>query len=179
MTEKKLILCTGIDLDSAEYDVNHNLVGEHKHQLANEPGNVKLATRVELAEIIRSLSDRHSPADDGFLVDDLVDQIEADDGPEPAECNEVLYPGARIFYPDDTESVTKMVRRIVGRTYTDLRIFPDGQEAWEEILAATKNDNPPHLVLSDMEMPKLDGIGLHTKIDEKNRAYRSAAISIF
>ncbi|MCB9947423.1 MAG: response regulator [Rhodospirillaceae bacterium] len=61
---------------------------------------------------------------------------------------------ARILWADDNADMRAYVERLLGRQY-DVQAVPDGQAA----LAAARAD-PPDLVLADVMMPRLDGLGL-------------------
>ncbi len=60
----------------------------------------------------------------------------------------------RILWAEDNADMREYVARLLGSSY-DVLPVPDGQAALEAALAT-----PPDLVLSDVMMPRLDGIGL-------------------
>lgn len=61
---------------------------------------------------------------------------------------------ARILWSDDNADMRDYVRRLLADRY-DVLAVPDGASA----LAAAR-ENPPDLVLTDVMMPRLDGLGL-------------------
>src|SRR4051794_28678124 len=60
----------------------------------------------------------------------------------------------RILWADDHADMRDAVRRLLGQRY-DVEAVPDGEAA----LAAARA-RPPDLVLSDVLMPRLNGVGL-------------------
>ncbi|RKH66427.1 response regulator [Corallococcus interemptor] len=71
----------------------------------------------------------------------------AADGHAPA-------PRARILLVDDNRDMRDYIQRVLSPEY-DVEVATDGQKGLEAALA-----RPPDLVLSDVMMPKLDGMGL-------------------
>jgi PAS domain S-box-containing protein len=61
---------------------------------------------------------------------------------------------ARVLLADDNRDMREYVERLLGRRY-EVTSVSDGEEALASILA-----NPPDLVLTDIMMPRLDGLGL-------------------
>jgi signal transduction histidine kinase len=64
----------------------------------------------------------------------------------------------RVLLADDNSDMRDYVGRLLAGQY-DLTMARNGEEAFEKILAIK-----PHLVLTDVMMPKLDGFGLLKKI---------------
>jgi CheY-like chemotaxis protein len=62
-------------------------------------------------------------------------------------------PRPRILIADDEEGIRESLTLLLGETY-DLVYARDGEEAW----ARLNREEPLHLVLLDIKMPKLDGI---------------------
>lgn len=48
--------------------------------------------------------------------------------------------------------------------YTRFEIFPDGAQAWNAIRGAAESDDTPDIVISDIEMPGMDGLRLTKEI---------------
>ena len=65
-----------------------------------------------------------------------------------------LGPRPRVIWADDNADMRAYVTRLLSER-CDVKTFPDGLAALEAARA-----NPPDLVLSDVMMPRLDGIGL-------------------
>lgn len=73
---------------------------------------------------------------------------------------------ARIVLAEDSSVIrSKMVRRIKDAGYTQLLDFRNGLEAWEHIEACSPEELP-HLLLTDVEMPHLDGLHLCRRVRE-------------
>jgi len=76
----------------------------------------------------------------------------------------------RVLWAEDNADMREYVTRLLGTDY-DVISVPDGQAALE--LART---NPPDLVLSDVMMPRLDGIGLLKELRADDRTRRLPVI---
>ncbi len=61
----------------------------------------------------------------------------------------------RVLLCDDEMHILRAAEFKFKRTGFDVRCAGDGQEAWEMILA-----DPPDVLITDCQMPRLDGIGL-------------------
>jgi signal transduction histidine kinase/DNA-binding response OmpR family regulator len=100
-----------------------------------------------IEEALRWLPDA-GPDDEQFTLDVPAD--ERTEG-EPAER-------PRLLLVDDNADMRLYVRRLLGTRY-DVQVAEDGEAA----LAAIEQ-NTPDLVLSDITMPRLDGLGLLTRL---------------
>ncbi len=76
-----------------------------------------------------------------------------------------------IVFADDSRLVSEMVRdTLVQAGYTNLKGFPDGQEAWDYLSATGEGLDPEAVagkvacVVTDVEMPRMDGLSLTKKI---------------
>ena len=84
----------------------------------------------------------------------------------------------RILLAEDSSVIrAKMVRKIRAAGYTQLLDFRNGLEAWEYIEACSP-DERPHLVLTDVEMPHLDGLHLCRRIRE-HEALKDLPVILF
>ena len=63
-------------------------------------------------------------------------------------------PRARVLLADDNADMRDYIRRVLSAEF-EVEAVPDGQVALETALA-----HPPDLVLSDVMMPRLDGVGM-------------------
>ncbi|MEM9381215.1 MAG: chemotaxis protein [Planctomycetota bacterium] len=76
---------------------------------------------------------------------------------------------ARILVADDSDAIrARIVSTLRAAGYTDLTEFRSGAEVWEHIEACSP-DNDPDLVVTDIEMPQLDGLHLTKKIRGHHR----------
>jgi signal transduction histidine kinase len=62
---------------------------------------------------------------------------------------------ARILVVDDNADLRNYLVRLLGRSFKNIEAAPDGQTALE-----LARENPPDLILTDIMMPGLDGLGL-------------------
>ncbi len=69
--------------------------------------------------------------------------------------------GARVLVADDNADMREYVRRLLAKHYT-VQAVADGAEALAAALAG-----PPDLVLTDVMMPELDGVGLLKALREE------------
>jgi signal transduction histidine kinase/DNA-binding response OmpR family regulator len=76
----------------------------------------------------------------------------------------------RILWAEDNGDMREYVARLLGGDY-DVVSVPDGQSALEVARA-----DPPDLVLSDVMMPRLDGIGLLRELRADDRTRRLPVI---
>ncbi len=84
---------------------------------------------------------------------------------EPAPELDGTGPGARVLLADDNADMRDYLRGLLERRYRVVAV-PNGQAALESI-----RQEPPDLVLTDVMMPGLDGVGLLAAIraDERTR----------
>lgn len=76
----------------------------------------------------------------------------------------------RILVCDDENHITLAVSMKLKRAGYDVQTAADGVAAWEIILR-----DPPDLLLTDCQMPRLDGIGL-CRLIRQNEATRHLPI---
>ncbi len=67
----------------------------------------------------------------------------------------------RILVVDDEEDITEVLADLLSEMGYDVETARDGQEAWERIQA-----DPHHVVITDLKMPRMDGLGLLQAIRE-------------
>ena len=68
----------------------------------------------------------------------------------------------RIVLVEDNEAVRRAAHMLLTRKGYEVSEHPDGSSALEEVLAS-----PPDLVVSDIQMPRLDGLELTRKLRER------------
>jgi signal transduction histidine kinase len=90
----------------------------------------------------------------------------ASDALEDGSMREAVGPRARVLLADDNEDMRRHVARLLESRF-DVVTVPDGDAALRAALAA-----PPDLVLTDVMMPRLDGLGLLAALrgDERTSA---------
>lgn len=81
-------------------------------------------------------------------------------------ASSVSQKNARILLVDDSPFVrSNLVNRLHEAGLTNLIVCNDGQHAWETLEAQRgQKDGPCDLILSDIEMPRMDGLHLTSKI---------------
>ncbi|MBH9553205.1 Hpt domain-containing protein [Inhella gelatinilytica] len=84
----------------------------------------------------------------------------------PVEAAEVLAP--LIMVVDDSLTVRRVTSRFLEREGFRVQLAKDGLDAMEQLA----RDELPHLILSDIEMPRMDGFDLvrNVRADERLRA---------
>jgi two-component system chemotaxis response regulator CheV len=75
----------------------------------------------------------------------------------------------RIFFAEDSKPIRDTVARSLKKVgFTNLHTFENGRKAFDTLVAESKKSadsaEMPHLVLSDIEMPQMDGLTLCSKI---------------
>lgn len=77
--------------------------------------------------------------------------------------------GRRILLADDSHSIRALIKsNLSSAGYTDVTICIDGQEAWELLERNAQQEGKPgfDLLISDIEMPRIDGLHLTRRIKE-------------
>lgn len=65
----------------------------------------------------------------------------------------------KILFCDDMKIIREAVRRCLKELgYHNYSEFVDGNEAWDAVLAASETDEPYQLIISDWNMPIMQGI---------------------
>jgi DNA-binding NtrC family response regulator len=72
----------------------------------------------------------------------------------PHACRAVL-----IFVVDDDEGTRRLLDRLLRKHGYSVRLFEDGVTALEGV-----SEQPPSLVLTDVNMPRLDGLSLAARL---------------
>lgn len=107
-------------------------------------------------------------ADFETIIGDILglQSAKVDDIPE----NEDIQPkDVRIILADDSALLRTSLKKILNtHGYDNLTICTDGQQAWDTMLEHADEPNGPFdLILSDIEMPRMDGLHLTMKIREE------------
>ena len=68
-------------------------------------------------------------------------------------------PRLRLLLAEDEPSLRQLLAELLHADY-ELLLAPDGERAWEIVVG----ERPPDLVLSDVEMPGVDGIELTRRL---------------
>jgi two-component system chemotaxis response regulator CheV len=108
----------------------------------------------------------------GILPDMAIEEVtqEASNQPEKQKRENI-----RIVFAEDSKSVRDSVLRILKSAgYTNIQTFENGQKAHEALAAMSdriksrmlNSADLPDLIISDIEMPQMDGLTLCKKIKE-------------
>lgn len=74
----------------------------------------------------------------------------------------------RVILAEDSTFVRRMIREIFEHSgYALFEAYSDGQEAWEAILRHQNQGNKIHGVVTDIEMPRMDGLALTRAIKSR------------
>ena len=78
--------------------------------------------------------------------------------------SDVIAVKKRILVADDSISVRELVRQLLKSQGYDVETAVDGVDAWDKL-----RDNPADLVVTDVDMPRMDGIELVRSIKQGNQ----------
>ncbi|MEM1330427.1 MAG: chemotaxis protein [Planctomycetota bacterium] len=116
-------------------------------------GVVKLGERMILMLDFESVSDEIAQQDKLH-----VDEVENELGIQRA--------GKRVVLAEDSPFMREQIRRVFsGSGYDGVEIHSDGQAAWDAI----QQGQTPDVIVSDIEMPRLDGLALTKNIRQHDR----------
>ena len=128
---------------------------------------------------------------DGELVTILdFERIVAEIAPETSiqESDvEKLGPRARderpIWVAEDSALLSKMIENSLHKAnFANVRMFPNGQELWEALSLLPEADDPTRdvaLVITDIEMPQMDGHRLTRLIKGEHSRFKKIPLIIF
>ena len=73
----------------------------------------------------------------------------------------------KIFFAEDSSIIRQGIMRVLNQAgYVQAQCFGDGLACWNGLLQAKHDNDLPLLVVSDIEMPELDGLALCRRIKE-------------
>jgi two-component system sensor histidine kinase/response regulator len=93
--------------------------------------------------------------------------VEARQAKNPSEHSLQTLPGVKVLVVDDSVSNRRIMHGILSRWGMDVTLADGGEKALEELYAASKGAKPYVLVLTDLQMPDMDGFSLVEKIRER------------
>ncbi|MGP1273206.1 MAG: chemotaxis protein CheV [Phycisphaerales bacterium] len=127
---------------------------------------------LELNGSLVLMLDFESVADAILLEDRLsIDRVENDRGVDRAAM--------RVILAEDSPFMRDRMRRVlVNSGYTRLEVYGSGSDAWNAI-AETHDTDPVHAVVSDIEMPQMDGLHLCKRIREHRGPLSGVPVVLF
>lgn len=73
----------------------------------------------------------------------------------------------KLFFAEDSAIIRQGIMRVLNQAgYVQAQCFGDGLACWHGLLQAKHDNDLPLLVVSDIEMPELDGLALCRRIKE-------------
>ncbi len=111
------------------------------------------------------------------ILADVLGPIEGREGRGIDQAAKDTLTGKTVFYTDDSHVACKQLDAILGRMGVKTIVTHDGEHAWEKLqqLAqeAQSEDKPLesmlHAIITDVEMPRMDGYTLTKQIKEDPR----------
>ncbi len=117
--------------------------------------------------------DFESVADAILLSDKLhLDRVDNPDNIDRA--------AKRVILAEDSPFMRDLMQRVlVNSGYARLEVYSNGADAWNAIETSTE-DNPIDAVISDIEMPRMDGLHLCTRVrDSRAHHIRELPVVLF
>lgn len=94
-------------------------------------------------------------ADSGSDEDETTDERKQDRGE------------VKLFFAEDSAIIRQGIMRVLQHAgYSRTECFGDGLACWHGVLQAKHDDELPLLIVSDIEMPELDGLALCRRVKE-------------
>ncbi|MEA3465534.1 MAG: chemotaxis protein [Thermodesulfobacteriota bacterium] len=85
----------------------------------------------------------------------------------------------KLFFAEDSAIIRQGIMRVLHKAgYVRAECFSDGLLCWEALVQAQQDADLPMLVVSDIEMPELDGLALCRRIKE-NRDMQSIKVVMY
>lgn len=112
---------------------------------------------IELDGRLVLMLDFESVADAIMMEDKLhLDRVDNPDGVDRGAY--------RVILAEDSPFMRDLMRRVlVNSGYAGLEVYQNGAEAWS-VIESTHAERPVHAVVSDIEMPQMDGLHLCSRI---------------
>jgi two-component system chemotaxis response regulator CheV len=112
---------------------------------------------VEMNDRLVLMLDFESVAD-AILLDDKL-HLDAVDNPDNIDRRSF-----RVVLAEDSPFMRDLLHRVLTNSgYTRAEVYANGAEAWQAI-STTHHADPIHAVVSDIEMPQMDGLHLCKRI---------------
>ncbi len=90
-----------------------------------------------------------------------------DDGEKETDERKQDRADVKLFFAEDSAIIRQGIMRVLKKAgYTQTKCFGDGLACWKGVLQAKEDGELPLLIVSDIEMPELDGLALCRRIKE-------------
>jgi two-component system chemotaxis response regulator CheV len=127
---------------------------------------------IELGGRLVLMLDFESVAD-AILMDDKL-HLERVDNPDGVDRGSY-----RVILAEDSPFMRDLMRRVLTNSgYTGLEVFANGAEAWAAV-ESSHAERPVHAVVSDIEMPQMDGLHLCSRIRGSRTGLASVPVVLF
>jgi two-component system chemotaxis response regulator CheV len=89
--------------------------------------------------------------------------------PDPTAAQQTERQDARLLVVDDSPIVRETMKRLLNNAgFKHITICSDGEHAWQTITKTLENGNDRFdIILSDIEMPRMDGLTLTSRIKKE------------
>lgn len=92
---------------------------------------------------------------------------EAEESASQTDAKQLDRGDVRLFFAEDSAIIRQGIMQVLNKAgYVKARSFGDGLACWNGLLQARQDGELPLLVVSDIEMPELDGLALCRRIKE-------------
>ncbi len=141
-----------------------NLTKDDEEVLSSTTGSIEIKDRLVL------MLDFESIADEILCEQKLhIEKVE--------NTHNVEREAKRVIIIDDSPFIRNLLKRVfINSGYTAAEFYSNGAEAWDAI--STTTDNSIDVIVSDIEMPRMDGLNLTSRIKE-HRELRDVPVILF
>ena len=148
------------------------------HRLARNMGGDVVLTRSapgrgsSFAFVIPLVQSRDAKLVETFVPTDRITSFDSDDYAEvPTRIP------ARILVAEDNPVNQKLIKFHLAKIGAEVTLAENGRVAMEKFLAAVQSDTPFHLLLTDMQMPEVDGYTLARMLRDRGESIPIIAIT--
>lgn len=82
-----------------------------------------------------------------------------------------------IFVAEDSKFIRNMMNNaLTSSGYNKITLFTNGQDCWDQLEQAAADNQPPALLVTDIEMPQMDGLALAKNVKSHTRLQKMPVI---